>query len=435
MIDRYTHEETAKIWTDQNRFQKWLDVETAVCDAWAELNEIPKDVAKRIKQKSKIDLGRIKELEAVTKHEVVAFVNSIIEQIGQDGAYFHMGVTSSDIMDTAFSIMMRDSIDVVIKELDRLMIEVKKKAVDFKGLACVGRTHGIHAEPMSFGLKFVSWYDELKRNRIRLINAKEAVSVCIVSGAVGTYAALDPKIEEIAAKELGLRTIGITTQVVPRDIYADAFDALAMCGACMERIALELRHLQRTEVMEVMEEFTKGQTGSSAMPHKRNPISAENITGCSRMLRSYAGVAMENIALWHERDISHSSAERMIGPDATILTAYMLNRLTGIMSRLKVIESNVKRNLDLTRGLVYSSFVLVELMRKGMKRDDAYSVIQENSMKLWKKIEAGETDMMFVDMLKKDERVTKLISEKDMERIFDKKNIFKNIDLIYKRVL
>ncbi|MCX6113332.1 MAG: adenylosuccinate lyase, partial [Proteobacteria bacterium] len=372
MIDRYTHEETAKIWTDQNRFQKWLDIEVAVCNAWAELNEIPCDAAKRIREKSKVNLNRIRELEAITKHEVVAFVNSIIEQIGQDGSYFHRGITSSDIMDTAFSIMMRDSIDVVIKEIDKLMVEVKKKAVDFKDLACVGRTHGIHAEPMSFGLKFVSWYDELKRNRVRLVNAKQDVSVCIISGAVGTYSALDPKIEEMTAKELGLHIIGITTQVVPRDIYAEAFNALAMCGACMERISFELRHLQRTEVMEIMEEFTKGQTGSSVMPHKRNPISAENITGCARMLRSYAGVAMENIALWHERDISHSSAERIIGPDATVLASYMLKRLSGIISRLKVIESNVKKNLNLTHGLVYSSFVLVELMRKGMKRDDAY---------------------------------------------------------------
>ena len=435
MIDRYSHEETASIWTDKNRFQKWLDIEVAVCEAWAELNEIPKDAAKRIKEKSSINLDRIRDLENTTKHEVVAFVNSVIEQIAEDGCYFHMGVTSSDIMDTSFSIMMRDSLGVVLKELDKLMAEVKGKAITFKDLACVGRTHGIHAEPMSFGLKFVHWYDELKRHKNRLTKAKNDVSVCMISGAVGTYAALDPKIEEIAAKKLGLRTIGITTQVVPRDIYAEAFNDLALCGACMERIALELRHLQRTEVMEVMEEFTKGQTGSSAMPHKRNPISAENLAGCARMLRGYAGIALENIALWHERDISHSSAERMIGPDATILTSYMLKRLTGILSRLKVLESRVQKNLDLTHGLVYSSFVLVELMRKGMKRDDAYALVQEDSMKLWGMIESSGTDKMFLDLLKEDARITKFLPTKELEKIFDKKTIFKNVDLIYKRVL
>lgn len=435
MIDRYTHEEIAKIWSDQNRFQRWLDTEIAVCDAWSELDQIPKKSAKKIRETSKVDLDKIKNLEAITKHEVVAFVNSVVEQIGEDGCYFHMGVTSSDIMDTAFSLMMRDSIELVINELDKLMMEVENKARTFKDLVCVGRTHGIHAEPMSFGLKFIHWYDELKRNRLRLVNAKEQSSVCIISGAVGTYAALDPKVETIVAKKLGLNTVGITTQVVPRDIYAEAFNALALCAACIERMALELRHLQRTEVMEVMEEFTKGQTGSSAMPHKRNPISAENITGCARILRGYAGVAMENIALWHERDISHSSAERIIGPDATILTGYMIKRMTGILSRLRIIESSVQKNLNLTHGLVYSSFVLVELMRKGLKRDDAYSVVQESSMKLWKMIEEGNTETMFIDILKKDSRVTMLVSEKELERLFDKMHVLKNVDLIYKKVL
>jgi len=435
MIERYNHKETANVWSDESRFKRWLEVEIAICEALAENGKIPADAVKRIKSKAKINLVRIRELEEITKHEVVAFVNSIVEQIGEDGCYFHYGVTSSDVMDTSFSLMLRDSLKNVLKELDTLMEEVKSKALKLKDLTCVGRTHGIHAEPMSFGLKFVHWYDELKRNKVRLQSAMEDVSVCMISGAVGTYSALDPKVEELSAKKLGLKTINITTQVIPRDIYAEAFNAIALCGASVERISIELRHLQRTEVMEVMEEFTKGQTGSSAMPHKRNPISAENLTGCARILRGYAGVALENIALWHERDISHSSAERIIGPDATILLAYMLKRVTGLLSRVRVIESGVEKNLNLTHGLIYSSIVLVALMEKGVKRDDAYSIVQENSMKLWDSIEKGDSSLSFIDVLKKDTRVTKLLGEDGLKKIFDKKNVFKYVDLIYKRVL
>jgi adenylosuccinate lyase len=288
---------------------------------------------------------------------------------------------------------------------------------------------------MSFGLKFVNWYDELKRNETRLEKAIESVSVCMISGPVGTYSSLDPKIEEICAKKLGLRTVGVTTQVVPRDIYAEAFNVIALCGAAIDRIAIELRHLQRTEVMEIMEEFSNGQTGSSAMPHKRNPISAENLSGCARILRSYAGVALENIVLWHERDISHSSAERIMGPDSSVLLAYMLKRLSALLSKIKVVESGVEKNLNLTHGLIYSSLILTALMEKGMKRDDAYKVVQEDSMKLWDKLESGDTSLWFIDVLKKDDRITKLISEDGLKKIFDKKNVLKHVDLIYKRVL
>jgi len=435
MIERYTHTQVADIWSDESKFKCWLEIELAVCDALAELGKIPSASAKNMRQKSKINIKKIRDLENTTKHEVVAFVNSVVEQIEEDGCYFHFGVTSSDVMDTAFSIMLRDALFIVIKELDALSSEVKTKALEFKGLTCVGRTHGIHAEPMSFGLKFVSWYDEIKRCRARLQHAKENASVCMISGAVGTYSALDPRVEELAAKKLKLKTIGITTQVIPRDIYADVFNALALTGACVERIALELRHLQRTEVMEVMEEFTKGQTGSSAMPHKRNPISAENLTGCARMLRGYAGVAIENIALWHERDITHSSAERIIGPDATILTAYMLKRLTGILSRLKVSEKSVEKNLNLTHGLVYSSHVLVALMEKGVKRDDAYDIVQKNSMKLWDMMEKGDDKTSFMDVLKQDKKVMDILGDKGLKSIFDKKNVFKYVDSIYKKVL
>ncbi|MFH1223462.1 MAG: adenylosuccinate lyase [Pseudomonadota bacterium] len=435
MIERYTHREVADIWSDESKFKRWLDVELAVCDALAELGKIPSASAKNMRKNSKVNIKKIRDLENTTKHEVVAFVNSVVEQIEEDGCYFHFGVTSSDVMDTSFSIMLRDALNVVVKELDVLSAEVRSKALKFKGLACVGRTHGIHAEPMSFGLKFVSWYDELKRCKIRLQSAKENASVCMVSGAVGTYSALDPKVEQLVAKKLKLKTLGITTQVIPRDVYADVFNSLALTGACVERIALELRHLQRTEVMEVLEEFTKGQTGSSAMPHKRNPISAENLTGCARMLRGYAGVAVENIALWHERDISHSSAERIIGPDATILTAYMLKRLTGILSRLKISEKDVEKNLNLTHGLVYSSHVLVALMEKGVKRDDAYEIVQKSSMKLWDMMEKGDCRTSFMDVLKRDKKVVGLLGDKGLRDIFDKKNVLRHVDLIYKKVL
>ena len=435
MIERYNHKETSDIWSDESRFGCWLDIEIAVCEALAETGKIPSDAVKRIKSKAKVNVLRIRELEDVTKHEVVAFVNSIIEEIGEDGRYFHFGVTSSDIMDTAFSMMLRDALKEDLKELKVLMAEVKSKAVKLKELPCVGRTHGIHAEPMSFGLKFVNWYDELKRNETRLEKAIESVSVCMISGPVGTYSSLDPKIEEICAKKLGLRTVGVTTQVVPRDIYAEAFNVIALCGAAIDRIAIELRHLQRTEVMEIMEEFSNGQTGSSAMPHKRNPISAENLSGCARILRSYAGVALENIVLWHERDISHSSAERIMGPDSSVLLAYMLKRLSALLSKIKVVESGVEKNLNLTHGLIYSSLILTALMEKGMKRDDAYKVVQEDSMKLWDKLESGDTSLWFIDVLKKDDRITKLISEDGLKKIFDKKNVLKHVDLIYKRVL
>jgi adenylosuccinate lyase len=435
MIERYNHKATSDVWSDEARFSRWLDIEIAVCEALVETGKIPADAVKRIKSKAKVNLLRVRELEETTKHEVVAFVNSIVEQIGEDGCYFHFGVTSSDIMDTAFSMMLRDALKEDLKELITLMAEVKSKAIELKELPCVGRTHGIHAEPMCFGLKFLNWYDELKRNKARLEEAIANVSVCMISGAVGTYSSLDPKIEEICAKKLGLRTIGITTQVVPRDIYAEAFNVIALCGATVDRIAIELRHLQRTEVMEIMEEFSKGQTGSSAMPHKRNPISAENLSGCARILRSYAGVALENIVLWHERDISHSSAERIMGPDSTVLLAYMLKRLSTLLTKIKVVESGVEKNLNFTHGLIYSSLVLIALMEKGMKRDDAYKIVQEDSMKLWDKLESGDTSLWFIDVLKKDDRITKLIGEDGLKKIFDKKNVLKHVDLIYKRVL
>jgi adenylosuccinate lyase len=434
MIERYTHKKLAKIWTEENKFKIWLEIELAVCKALEELGKIPSGVTKRIRKNSIIDLKRILTLEEVTKHEVVAFVNSIIEKNKKDGAYFHFGITSSDIMDTAYSIMLRDSIEVILEEVEALIKSIEKKAKEYKDVVCVGRTHGIHAEPMSFGLKFIHFLDELKRNKKRLIKAKKDVSVCIVSGAVGTFTSLEPKVEKIVAEKLGLHTIGITSQVVPRDIYAESFMAFSLCAGFIERVAVELRHLQRTEVMEVMEEFSKGQTGSSAMPHKRNPISAENLTGCARVIRNFSHVSLENIALWHERDISHSSTERIIGPDVTILLAYMLKRLNALIGRLKINESGINKNLNITNGLIYSSVLLVSLMEKGLIRDKAYKIVQKNAMLLWEEIEKGK-DLSFIDILKKDKDVINLIGEKGLEKVFSTKHVLRHVDKIYKKVL
>lgn len=434
MIKRYTHEIVEKIWSEENKFKTWLDIEIAICAAMEELKVIPEGVANNIRDKAKINIKRIQELEEITKHEVVGFVNSIIEQIGKNGSYFHYGVTSSDIMDTSFSILLRDSLNVIINELDSLISVVKQKAILYKNLPCIGRTHGVHAEVMSFGLKFLSYYEELLRDKRRLEDVRENISVCIISGAVGTYTSIDPKIENIVAKELGLKTIGVTTQVVPRDIYAECFNALSLLAGGVERIAVELRHLQRTEVMELREEFSKGQTGSSAMPHKKNPISAENLTGCARLIRAYTGSSLENIALWHERDISHSSVERVIGPDATILSAYMLKRLKNIISKLNVDEDKVKENMNITRGLVYSSTLLVALMNKGLKRDDAYKIVQDLSMDFWDKLKE-KNDLFFIDIVKNSKEIKKYLNSSEIDSVFDIKHALRHTDLIYKKVL
>ena len=428
MIKRYTHDEVNKIWTDDNKYKVWLDIELSICKAYEKNKVLPIGVYENIKNNSKINLKRIYELEAITKHEVVAFVNSIVEQVKENGAYFHYAVTSSDIMDTAFSKILFQSGEIILDELDKLMLVVKEKAFLYKDLICAGRTHGIHAEPMSFGLKFVSWYDELKRHKKRITKRLDNANICIISGAVGSYSLVDPEIEKLVAKDLNMNTHDVTSQVVSRDVYADLINAYALVGGCVERICVELRHLQRTELNEIIEEFTDGQTGSSAMPHKRNPISAENLTGCSRMLRGYAGMVLENQALWHERDISHSSVERVVGSDASILLAYMLKRLTGLISRISVNKANVDKNLKLTNGLIYSSIVLAELMKKGLSRVDAYKLTQDCARQIW-----TDKTKTFSGILKQDSKISKYLNSNDIDNIFNKNNMT-NTDLIFNRV-
>jgi adenylosuccinate lyase len=429
MISRYTHDEVKKIWDDANKYKVWLDIELAILKAFEIKKIVPKDTSFYIEKNVKINLDRIYDLELETKHEVVAFVNSILEQIEEHGAYFHYSITSSDIMDTAFSIMLNESSKIIINELDVLLEALKEKALRYKNLICVGRTHGIHAEPMSFGLKFLNWYDELLRHKDRIKKRASASNICIVSGAVGTYSLLDPEIELLTAKILKMNTHNITSQIVSRDVYVDLFSAYALLGSCIERIAVELRHLQRTELDELIEDFGIKQAGSSAMPHKRNPISAENLSGCARMLRGYASMTFENQALWHERDISHSSVERVVGSDASILLAYSLKRLSNLISKISIKEDKVRKNLNLSRGLVYSSFVLKALMQKGLVREKAYKLVQDCSKKIW-----YDENVFFIDVLKSNNEVLKYLSINEIENIFNSFN-FENTDLIYKRIL
>jgi len=427
MIKRYIHKELSAIWEDTFKYNTWLDVELAISKAFEDKSIIPSGTTAFIKENAKINLERIYQLEQETKHEVVAFINSIIEQIGNYGSYFHYGITSSDIMDTAYSIQLNKSGAIILAELDLLLEAVKLKALEYKNLVCIGRTHGIHAEPMSFGLKFLSWYDELLRHYDRINQRLDAANICIVSGAVGTYSLVDPEIEKLTAKYLAMNTHKITSQVITRDVFADLISSYSLLGGGIERIAVELRHLQRTEVDELREEFSKNQTGSSAMPHKRNPISAENLTGCARMIRGYASMVFENQALWHERDISHSSVERVAASDASILLAYALKRLTNLINNIVVNKDKVTYNLELSKGLVYSSFVLKELTNKGLVRDKAYSLVQTCAKELW-----NNNSVHFKDVLKANNEVLKYLNKQEIDNIFNSKNQY-NTDLIFSR--
>jgi len=428
VIRRYTRKVMEEIWSDENRYRKWLDVEVAVCEAWASKGKIPAESMRNIREKAAFTVERIEEIEEITKHDVIAFVSCVAEYVGEDARFIHMGMTSSDVLDTAFALQLKESGLILLDDIRALMEALRKRAFEFKHTPAMGRSHGIHAEPVTFGLKFALWYAEMVRNLKRMEDAIEAISYGKISGAVGTFANIPPDMEEFACERLGLKPAPISTQIIQRDRHAQFFSTIAIIGSTLEKIATEIRHLQRTEVLEAMEPFGKGQKGSSAMPHKKNPILSENITGLARLLRGYCLSALENVALWHERDISHSSVERVIGPDATIVLDFALARLTRVIEGLVVFPENMQKNLDLTKGLWHSQGVLLALVDKGVARDTAYGWVQRNALKVWD----GKED--FKDLLKKDEDVVRVLGADAIDGLFDLSHHLKYVDTIFERV-
>jgi adenylosuccinate lyase len=428
MIPRYTRPRMGRIWEDQNKYQRWLDVEVAVVETLAEEGVIPRDAAAEIKAKASFSVDRINELEAEVKHDVIAFTTSVAEFVGPASRFFHFGLTSSDVLDTAMALQVRDASAVILEGLEHLLEVLKKRAQEFKTTVIVGRTHGIHAEPTTFGLKLALLYDEVKRQRARFKEALETMRVGKLSGAVGTFAHLSPDIEEKVMQKLGLRAAPASSQVIQRDRHAHYITSLALIGATLEKIAVEVRHLQRTEVREAEEYFSAKQKGSSAMPHKRNPITSEQIAGLARLLRSNAIAAMENVALWHERDISHSSVERIIFPDSTILSDYLLDKTATLVEKLVVYPDRMKENLELTRGLIYSGELLLALVAKNVTREDAYRWVQRNAMRVW---DEGGT---FKEKVLSDADIQKTLNTKDIEHVFDSARLLANVDRIFQRV-
>ena len=429
MIPRYSQKQISTIWSDENRYEIWLQIEVLICEKLCIDKKIPKKDFLTIKKKAKIDVKDIEKLDKKTHHEVIAFINSISKKIGKSSRHIHQGVTSSDIIDTAFSVQLKQSTEIIINDLKKLLKVLKIKAKKYKNTVCLGRTHGIHAEPTSFGLKIAGFYSEMQRNLTRLNLALKDVSICAISGAVGTYATINPSVENFVAKKLNLKSETISTQIIPRDRHAHLFSIFAIIAGSIERIAIEIRHLQRTEVREVEEFFSKSQKGSSAMPHKKNPILSENLTGLSRYIRSAVVPMLENIALWHERDISHSSVERILAPDITIGLNFALSRLTNLISKLNVYPENMKKNLNLLNGLVFSQALLLELIeKKGINRQMAYDIVQKNAMIVWK------TKENFLDVIKKDKRINGVISDSELKKLFNEKNYLKKIDYIFSKV-
>lgn len=428
MIDRYSRPEMADIWTLENKYEKWLQVEIAVCEALAERGDIPKIALENIKNKARFEPSNIDEIEKTVKHDVIAFLTNVAGHVGEDSRYIHLGMTSSDLLDTSLAIQMKEAADIILNDLKTLSDVLKKRAYEFKDTVMIGRSHGIHAQPITFGLKLALWYSENQRNIKRMENAKETISYGMVSGAVGTFANIDPSAEEYVCKKFSLKPAPVSNQIIQRDRHAEYMVTLSLIASSIDKIAVELRHLQRTEVLEAEEYFSVGQKGSSAMPHKRNPITAEQLSGLARVVRSNAIAAMENVALWHERDISHSSVERVIIPDSTILIDYMLNKLTNLIDKLLVYPQNMKRNLDKMGGLVYSESILLELVKSGITREDAYRMVQRVSMKVWER--GGD----FKDMILGDREIMKLISPAAVERAFSLNHHLKNVDFIFKRV-
>ncbi len=428
MIARYTLPRMGAIWTDENKFKRWLEVEICVCEAQVELGVIPAEAVEQIRSKAQFNTQRILEIEQEVKHDVIAFLTNVGEYVGEAARYIHFGMTSSDLLDTANALLMREAGEIILEDLHQLRSAIKKRALEHKYTYCIGRSHGVHAEPTTFGLKLAVWYDEIDRHIDRLKSAIEIVSVGKVSGAVGTFSHLDPDIEELACKKLKLKPALASTQIIQRDRYAQYLTTLALIGSSLEKFATELRGLQRTEILEVEEFFSKGQKGSSSMPHKRNPVTCEQISGLSRVVRANALASMENIALWHERDISHSSVERIIIPDSTILIDYMLNKFNQIIENLLVYPENMKANLERMGGLIFSQAVLLALTRKGLLREKAYRLVQDCAMEVWK------TKKPFKELLLQQAEIMALLSSKEIEDCFDIKIHLRNVDKIFKRV-
>ncbi len=431
MIPRYSRPEMVKVWEPQTRFRIWFEIEAHACDALAAAGVIPAASAKAIWDKAghvTFDVARIDEIERVTKHDVIAFLTHLAEFIGPDSRFVHQGMTSSDVLDTCLAVQLARASDILIADVDALLAALKARAIEHKMTPTIGRSHGIHAEPVTFGLKLAQAYAEFARCRTRLVTARAEVATCAISGAVGTYANIDPAIEAHVAAKLGLTPEPVSTQIIPRDRHAMFFATLGVVASCLERLAIEIRHLQRTEVLEAEEFFSEGQKGSSAMPHKRNPVLTENITGLARLVRGMAMPAMENVALWHERDISHSSVERMIGPDATITLDFALARMTGVIEKLVVYPATMQKNLDRLGGLVHSQRVLLALTQKGVSREDAYAIVQRNAMPVWR----GQGD--FLPLLEADPDVAKALSKAELEALFDLGYHLKHVDTIFARV-
>ncbi|HCU25153.1 MAG TPA: adenylosuccinate lyase [Deltaproteobacteria bacterium] len=428
MLARYSRPDMVKIWEPEAKFQRWLEIEVAACEAWAKLGKIPAADLKAIQKKAKFDIARIEAIEAITKHDVIAFVSCVAEFVGPSGRFLHMGLTSSDVLDSCLALQLRDAGKILLRDLDALLKILKKRAYEHKNTLQVGRSHGIHAEPITFGLKLAICYDEMRRNRERLELAIEQISFGKCSGAVGTFAHAPPAIEKYVMKKLGLKAAPASSQIVQRDRHAFYFSTLAVIAGSIEKIATEIRHLQRSEVLEAEEYFSPGQKGSSAMPHKRNPVLSENLSGLARLMRGYSVAALENQALWHERDISHSSVERVIGPDATVTLDFMLGRLTHLLENLIVYPERMKENLAKLGGLVHSQQVLLALVEAGMRREDAYAVVQRNAMRVW------ETRESFSALLKKEAQVRKHLTEQAIDGIFDLKHHTRHVESIFKRV-
>jgi len=429
MIERYTRKEIKSIWEDKNKYSLWLEIELAAAEAMEKLKIIPKGVSKKVKSKAKINIKRILQIEEKVKHDVIAFLTSITEKVGKDARYLHKGMTSSDVLDTSFNLQLKQSGLILLKDIDQLLISIKRQALKHKYTMCIGRSHGIHAEPITFGLKMLTFYQEFLRNRKRLENSIQEISTCAISGAVGTFANVNPKVERYVAKKLRLKIEPISTQVIPRDRHAQFFSTLGIIASSIERFATEIRHLQRTEVLEVEEFFGKKQKGSSAMPHKKNPILTENLTGLARLIRSSVIPALENVSLWHERDISHSAVERNIGPDATIALDFALARLANVIKNLNIYPKKMLKNLNITDGIFFSQRILLELTTVGFTREESYKIVQKNAMNAWKQ------NSSFFDNIISDKKITEKIPVNKIKKLFNFGYHTKKINIIFNRSL